>query len=260
MFADSGSIGDGAPNNGNSTDTTTTAAKKKSKKKKKKEKKAAEIKAAECISSNGQHYHPTDVIAPLVAVLKVFLAQEGLFKGGDGGIGSFRLYVTVSAFLDTHRQSYKLKQENYRQYQQAHAAGIKRRKKKKKKKTTKASQKEADRLELGVDLDKLLIELFDWSATHITTDGTISSVGYTTTFPKGIHKLPHIQAALKWGAEQLRSKAGPGPGSGLATVVDSNQLKAQRDESLEAARGGGRVGGGRRGGGRGPQTAQGVAV
>ena len=47
--------------------------------------------------------HPTSVMAPLVAVLKVFFSQQGLFKGGDGGIGSYRLYVLVSAFLDARQ-------------------------------------------------------------------------------------------------------------------------------------------------------------
>jgi hypothetical protein len=32
--------------------------------------------------------------------LKVFLGQQSLFKGSEGGIGSYRLYVLVSAFLD----------------------------------------------------------------------------------------------------------------------------------------------------------------
>ena len=47
--------------------------------------------------------HPTGVVAPLVALLKVFLGQQALFKGGEGGIGSYRLYVLVSAFLDARQ-------------------------------------------------------------------------------------------------------------------------------------------------------------
>jgi predicted nucleotidyltransferase len=171
-----------------------------------------------------------ELLAPLVAVLKIFLSQQGLLKGSDGGVGSFRLYVLASAFLDSRTTA------------SADAGG------------SNSSNSSNGSSGGGLRLDRyLLVGLFEWAAATLPARAVVQSRGKEVSFEKHVvSKLPQIVAALAWAAARLReppssslSPSGSGSGSRsgsesssaswLARVIDSVNLRRERARSLDAA-------------------------
>ena len=174
-------------------------------------------------------------MAPLVAVLKVFLLQQGLFKGSIGGIGSYRLYVVVSAFLETEDTV-----ANRRSGRAGSGDG--------------GGDGNSGWRE-KIDLDGLLQALFNWFAKQIACGHrTIRSRGHEVDLSKQtVSKLPEIQAALSWASSRLsvtdedagadhtggkneRVREHRSNSSWLSRVVDSDTLERDRCRSIDIAR------------------------